>query len=179
MTFSRSILALALFPLSVSAGRLFDLARNFTQSLPAAGEIYANVQCSDDVREVSVCNLAPFTGVFMCREMFNLFGIYSSTHSVCVPNVAQGVTLGLPNDVCGCCDGDCPKPCPCACGDPDESGIYSMQMVRPVIIGSTLGPAVCVTGGAAAHLIAWGGRVICDESCLTTAPTAAPTATSS
>jgi hypothetical protein len=177
MKISRSILALAFFPLSVNAG-IFEYFGGLAEGLPSMSEIYTNVECSEISREAATCNLAPFTGVFVCREIWNFFGVYSSSHSVCVANVGEGITLGLENDACGCCGGECPTTCPCSCDEPDANGAYSMQLVRPVIIGSTLGPPVCVTTGASMHLRAWGGRVVCDESCLTEtseAPSVAPT----
>ncbi|CAB9507879.1 expressed unknown protein [Seminavis robusta] len=161
--FAGILLALSFTNVQAQLPSIGDLFGNL--NIPHAGEIYSSKECSDEVRSDSGCNVAPFTGVFVCRQYFSLFGLYTSEHTLCARNVAPGVTLALSGDTCGCCDGECKQPCQCYCGDPDESGAYSSQLVRPVIFGASNGPPVCVPNGVANHMTNWGGRMICDEDC--------------
>ena len=154
-----SLLALLLSLAGTQAG-VFD----FMENLPSATEIYKQKQCSNEVRSVSSCNLAPFTGVFVCREIFT-FLLWESKHTVCAANVAENITLALEGDECGCCEGECPQECPCECGKADEDGVFPSVMVQMVLLGNTKGPSICVPKGVARHATAWGGRVVCSEVC--------------
>lgn len=141
-------------------GGIFD----FLDFLPAADQIYKNLNCSSEVRSVSECNLTPFTGVFVCRQFFGILS-YNSEHSVCVRNFAEGATLGFEHDTCGCCGGACPAECPCGCGEPDEDGVQGSVEIQPVLIFDKMLPPICVPRGVARQLVAWGGRVVCNTEC--------------
>jgi len=152
--------------LSSAQAGIFDFFDDL--DLPAADEIYQQKECSQETRNEAACNVAPYSGVFVCRKYFSFF-LWESEHTVCAKNVAEGVTLGMAEDTCGCCQTEagagCPQECPCECGDADEDGIMPSVMIQPVIFGDRRGPAICAPKGVARHATAWGGRVVCAEEC--------------
>ena len=158
-TFS-SILAVSLSLSGAHAG-FFD----FLDDVPAAGEVYQQLTCDDEeIRSQYSCNLAPFKGVFVCRQFVSFLGATVEA-SVCVRDVADGVTLALEADTCGPCEGIVPKTCGCGCGKQLEDGTYGSSYVQPLLWGETKGPKVCLTNGMVSHATAFSNRIQCVEVC--------------
>ena len=122
---------------------------NFTTGvIDRLGETLTSVDCDDDTRANSQCNLAPFRGTYVCRPVASLFG-REIKQTVCARNIIQGFTLGSVEDTCGCCpETGCPKVCGCPCGD-------NRVVVKASMFFGRYNPTRCVTNGWSQHLQAW------------------------
>ena len=157
-----SILALILSLSGTAQAGVFD----FLEDAPAAGELLHQITCNDKtVRAEYPCNLAPFRGVYVCRQNFSFLG-YSSQSTVCAADVAVGVTLGLAGDTCGPCEEMIPKSsCPCGCGDQLEDGTYTKSYVQSKLWGERTGPKMCLSNSMVGHLTGATSRIQCLEVC--------------
>jgi len=79
-----------------------------------------NIPCEDKTKESSKCGAGgafngdgAFSGTMVCRNTWTTF-FTSEKKSVCTPTVL-GQVIGYEEDTCGCCNGECPPPCTCAC----------------------------------------------------------------
>ena len=144
------LLTLALVALTGANAQFFDRVRNVTN---IAGNILSAVDCNAQVQAEAQCNLAPFSGTFVCREFASFLG-YASRRTVCARNIINGLTLGLESDQCGCCDGDCPEPCGCPCG---ENRVW----VEVRMMFGLLNFQRCMTNGMSQHATAWGDSAKC------------------
>ena len=128
------------------AGQLFS---NFTGAL-------RSVECTDETRADNQCNVAPFSGVFVCRKFGSIFG-GTIEHTVCSRNIVEGFTLGLQEDKCGCCEPGCNEVCTCACGEGKvEVDVHILGFVKF---------SRCMTNGWASHATAWGNAAKCSTAC--------------
>lgn len=125
-----------------------------------------SVDCDADTRATAQCNLAPFEGTYVCRNIASIFGTQIQS-TVCARNIIQGFTLGAKADVCGCCAATgCPKTCDCPCGNNMDKVLVSAKVLFGLIDTKR-----CVTNGWSQHLQAWSsGSVSCiagsSEQCL-------------
>jgi len=84
-----------------------------------------------------------FTGIFICRERYNLAYLDVVQTPLCVDPAWAGRTT----DTCGCCGGGCPNPCfePCPInGDSSNVGVYLYDWWawRPRRICTTVGASL-------------------------------------
>jgi len=129
------------------------------------GEAVTSVNCSAEVRAENQCNLAPFTGTWVCREYGSLLGnTYSQT--ICAQNILPGFTVALNGDTCGCCpDTGCPKTCGCPCEDDPERVMVKVKMLFGLVETER-----CVTNGWSQHIQAWTGESECIEATVDSCP---------
>lgn len=157
-----SILALTLSLSGTAQAGVFD----FLEDAPAAGELFEQITCDDKtIRKKYPCNLAPFRGVYVCRQNWSFLG-FTSKSTRCARDVAEGVTLGFAGDTCGPCEDLVPETsCPCGCGDQLEDGTYEKSYVQPKLWGERYGPKVCLSNSMVGHATAATGRIECLEVC--------------
>jgi len=146
-------LAAVLSSASAQLGFLENLPNQTKSALDAVGTSLSAVECTEETRSGAQCMLAPFSGTYVCRKFGSLLGA-EVQHTVCATNVVQGLTLGLNNDVCGCCNGSCADVCTCAC----EEG---KVLINIATFFGLVNRQQCVTNGFSQHATAWGNAATC------------------
>jgi hypothetical protein len=126
-------------------------------ALATFGDSLNNVPCGESTRAQAQCNLAPFSGTFVCREFGSIFG-NPVRRTVCVRNIVQGFTLGLKSDVCGFCpeEGAAPEVCTCVCDEGKVLVEFSFLFFKRQL---------CVSNGFSQHATAFGNAASCVEEC--------------
>jgi hypothetical protein len=127
-----------------------ELARMAELSLTKVVSPDAGAQVFDDDKAF---HEAVSNGTFVCRESFSILN-GKSRHTFCARNIIQGLTMGLEGDECGCCDGECPEPCGCSCG---EGRVW----IQVTTFFGLINMQRCVTNGLSQHATAWGNAATC------------------